>query len=97
VFALAGVGLASWQLTKVGLPESCMSDPVAEFVNTLPSADWWPEYLFATGGCGAKLAPILGLTVPEWSLLWFSLFALLSVLSLVRIFLVGNRKNRKEL
>ena len=79
VCSLAGILFASWQLTKVGAAESCLADPVAEFVNTLSSANWWPEYLFATGGCGAKLPPILGLSVPVWSLIWFVAFAVLSV------------------
>ena len=79
VCSLAGIIFASWQLTKVGAAESCLADPVAEFVNTLSGADWWPEYLFATGGCGAKLAPILGLSVPVWSLIWFAVFAVFSL------------------
>jgi protein dithiol:quinone oxidoreductase len=74
--AVGGLAFAGLQLTKTGLAESCLADPVGEFVNTLPSANWWPEYLFATGGCGAKFPPILGLSVPVWSLLGFAFFSL---------------------
>ncbi len=77
--AVAGVAFASLQLGKTGLAESCLADPVGDFVNTLPSANWWPEYLFATGGCGTQFPPILGLNVPVWSLIWFGVFAAISM------------------
>ena len=75
ICASAGLAFTGLQLSKSSLAESCLADPVAEFVNTLPSANWWPEYLFATGGCGAKFPPILGLSVPVWSMIWFAIIA----------------------
>ncbi len=83
LFAVAGVMFASIQLTKSGLAESCLADPVGDFVNTLPGANWWPEYLYANGGCGTKFPPILGLSVPVWSLVWFCIFAAISMILLV--------------
>jgi len=76
--ALAGTGLAFaiWQLTKGGSMTSCLADPIGDFVNGLPSAIWWPEFLFATGGCADKYPPVLGVAVPVWALIWFAMFAL---------------------
>ena len=77
--SVVGMAFVSIQLGKTGLAESCLADPVGDFVNSLPGANWWPEYLFATGGCGTQFPPILGLSVPVWSLIWFAVFAILSL------------------
>ena len=79
VIACVGAGCALWQLSKGDTMQSCLADPLGNFVNTLPSANWWPEYFFATGGCADKYPPILGITVAAWSLLWFGLFAAFSL------------------
>ncbi|WP_374336644.1 disulfide bond formation protein B [Methyloversatilis sp.] len=63
---------------------SCGLDPVEDFVNSLPPAQWLPQLFFADGACGAKLPPILGLDIPEWSLLWLALLALVAVLLSLR-------------
>ena len=76
LFAFCGLALATWQVSKGHTMKSCMEDPIGTFVNGLPSSDWWPEYFFATGGCGDVYPPLLGLTVPLWSLVWFATFAL---------------------
>jgi disulfide bond formation protein DsbB len=68
--ATAGAGLALWQVLKGSSMESCQRDPIGIFVNGLPMADWWPQYLFATGGCADKYST-LGVPVPVWSLVCF--------------------------
>jgi protein dithiol:quinone oxidoreductase len=78
VIASAGLGLAAWQVTKGDSMTSCLADPIGEFVNGLPSANWWPEFLFANGGCADKYSPILGIPVPAWSLIWFIAFVILT-------------------
>ena len=70
----AGLILAIWQVNKGASMKSCLSDPVGEFVNGLPSANWWPEFLFANGGCADVFPPILGLHVPQWSMVCFAAF-----------------------
>ena len=70
-----GIGVAGWHLTKGVSMTSCLADPIGDFVNGLPMANWWPEYLFATGGCADKHPPILGLSAAGWSLVWFCVFA----------------------
>jgi disulfide bond formation protein DsbB len=75
LWAAAGLALAIWLVSKGHTMKSCIEDPVGVFVNGLPPAtDWWPEFFWATGGCGDTYPPILGLTVPVWALVWFALF-----------------------
>lgn len=74
--ATLGLGLAIWQQLKGGSMTSCLADPIGDFVNGLPSANWWPEFLFATGGCADKYPPVLGITVPVWALIWFAALSL---------------------
>ncbi len=81
--AMAGLYFAGWQLTKGESMTSCGSDPIGQFVNGLPMRDWWPDYFLATGGCADKYPPILGLSLPMWSLICFvSLFLIGIVLEL---------------
>ncbi|MFM7293623.1 MAG: disulfide bond formation protein B [Burkholderiales bacterium] len=89
VFVAAGVaamggGLALWQVLKGSDMTSCQRDPIGIFVNQLPMADWWPEYLFATGGCADKYST-LGLPVPVWSLICFAGLTGLLVLVAIKL------------
>jgi protein dithiol:quinone oxidoreductase len=74
VFALTGAALALWQVTKGDTMTSCDTDPVGLFVYALPMRSWWPAFLAAYGGCADKIPPILGISVPLWSFLWFAVF-----------------------
>ena len=82
--ASTGAGFAIWQLSKGGVMQTCLADPIGQFVNGLPSANWWPEFFFATGGCADKYPSILGLSVATWSLVWFCVLALFSTALIVR-------------
>ncbi len=84
LIASTGASFAIWQLSKGDTMQSCLADPVGTFVNTLPSANWWPEYLFATGGCADKYPPILGITLAAWSLIWFGLLAAFSTALMIK-------------
>ena len=83
LFAGAGTGLSLWQVSKGASMTTCLADPIGEFVNGLPSANWWPEFFFATGGCADKYPPIFGLYVPQWSLVWFTVFLILITVALI--------------
>ncbi|MEO8102400.1 MAG: disulfide bond formation protein B [Betaproteobacteria bacterium] len=83
--ATAGLGLSTWQINKGASMTSCLDDPIGEFVNGLPPANWWPEYFFANGGCADKYPPILGLHVPQWSLFWFAILAALITFILITV------------
>lgn len=73
-FAAIGAALALWQVTKGDSMTSCDTDLVGQIVYALPTRALWPEFLAAYGGCADKFPPILGLSAPLWSFLWFAGF-----------------------
>jgi disulfide bond formation protein DsbB len=73
--ALSGAGVALHQLYVIAHPDiSCGIDPVQTFVNNLPFADWLPTVFLAEGMCGTPYDPFLGLSLPQWALVWFVIF-----------------------
>ena len=68
--AIAGMGMAAWQISKGASLTGCLQDPVGIFVNGLPTANYIPQYFFANGSC-ADAYSALGLPVPVWSLICF--------------------------
>ena len=79
---LTGAGVALHQLYVIAHPDiSCGIDPVQTAVNNLPFADWLPTVFLAEGMCGTPYDPFLGLSIPQWSLIWFVVFTI--ALSLV--------------
>ena len=79
--AAAGAAVAGRHVYVLYNPSvSCGLDPVEDFVNSLPPAQWLPQAFFADGACGAKLPPLFGLDIPEWSLVWLVALALTAVL-----------------
>ena len=90
LFASAGIGLAIWQVTKGASMTSCLSDPIGEFVNGLPPANWWPEYFFANGGCADKYPAIMGLYAPQWSLVWFAV-----IIGMITVALLATLRRRR--
>ncbi|MBE0619804.1 MAG: disulfide bond formation protein B [Burkholderiales bacterium] len=79
--ALAGLGVAIRHVWVLYHPKfGCGIDVLAQFVNDLPTAKLLPWLFHASGECTAPHAPILGLQVPEWSLIWFSLLFLAALI-----------------
>lgn len=75
--ALAGLGVAVRHVWVLYHPKfGCGIDVLEQFVNELPTAKLLPWLLHASGECTTPQEPILGLQVPEWSIIWFSLFLL---------------------
>lgn len=76
--ALAGAGVAGWQLWIKSQPSaSCGIDPLETSLNRIPTAEFLPFLFRADGLCTTEYDPILGLSVPQWSLLWFIVFVIL--------------------
>lgn len=74
--ALAGAGSAGWHLWIKAHPgTSCGIDPLETALNALPSAKWLGFLFNADGLCAATYPPILGLSIPQWSLTWFLILA----------------------
>ena len=83
--AIAGAGTAGWHLWVQAHPGvSCGIDPLETALNTIPSATLLPLLFKADGLCATPYAPILGLSIPQWSLLWFVLFVLVLVRAMTK-------------
>src|SRR5487761_1973802 len=55
------------------------SAALEQIVNDLPTAKLLPWLFHASGDCAASHEPILGLQVPEWSLVWFGLLLVAAI------------------
>jgi protein dithiol:quinone oxidoreductase len=91
VVSACGVGLALWQVLKGSEMLSCQRDPIGIFVNGLPTADWFPEYFFANGGCADKYVT-LGLPVPVWSLICFGCLILACAFAAIQLRKLAHNK-----
>lgn len=75
--ALSGAGTAGWHLwVKANPTVSCGIDPLETSLNKIPTAELMPFLFKADGLCATPYPPILGLSIPQWSLLWFVVFTL---------------------
>ncbi|CAN5203637.1 disulfide bond formation protein B [soil metagenome] len=75
--ALGGAGSASWHLWVKAHPEvSCGIDPLETSLNKIPPAELMPYLFKADGFCTTEYPPLLGLSIPQWSLLSFLVFAI---------------------
>lgn len=75
--SLAGIGAAGWHLwVKANPTVSCGIDPLETSLNTIPTAKLLPFLFKADGLCTTEYDPILGLSIPQWSLAWFVIFAI---------------------
>ncbi len=84
---LAGAAVAAYHVSILMRPsEQCGIDPVENFVNRLPMAQWWPSMFSANGFCNANLPLIFGLSIPLWSLI-----ALLGTVLLWAVFVYKRR------
>ena len=73
-----GVAVAGHHVWLLSHPsESCGIDPLETWINQFQLANGLPWLFKADGLCSAKLPTILGLQVPEWSLLWFGVILLI--------------------
>jgi disulfide bond formation protein DsbB len=83
--ALGGAAVAGWHLWVKAHPTvSCGIDPLETSLNKIPTAELLPFMFKADGLCTTEYAPILGLSIPQWSLLWFAVFAVLLIWASLR-------------
>ena len=88
--ALAGLATAGWHLWIKAHPTvSCGIDPLETSLNTIPTARLLPFLFQADGLCTTEYAPIIGLSIPQWSLIWFAVLAV--VLGLTAARRIGSR------
>lgn len=75
--AIAGAGIAIRHLWVKAHPTiSCGIDVLEVFLNKIVFANWLPTLFQADGLCTTEYDPILGLSIPTWALIWFTLFAI---------------------
>lgn len=86
--SLTGAGIAMRHLWIKAHPTiSCGIDPLETSLNKIFIAQWLPALFQADGLCTTEYDPILGLSIPEWALAWFAIFAI------ALIFLALRRKS----
>ena len=81
-YGAAVAGHHVWLLSHPS--ESCGIDPLETWINQFQLANSFPWLFKADGLCSAKLPAILGLQVPEWSLLWFGVLLLVLLVTCFR-------------
>jgi disulfide bond formation protein DsbB len=76
--ALTGAGIAGHHVWLMAHPgSSCGIDPLETPLNSIFTARLLPFLFQADGLCTTEYPPILGLSIPQWSFLWFVVFVLL--------------------
>ena len=76
LFAIVGIGISMRHSYLQHFPpatESCGGD-LEMLVNTLPLTQALPRIFAGTGSCSAVDWKMLGLSIPEWALVWFAAF-----------------------
>ena len=85
IFASYGLGVAIRHVWVLSHPDSsCGIDPLETWINQFQLTNYFSWIFKADGFCTAKLPTILGLQVPEWSLVWFSIFWIVLLLTFFR-------------
>ncbi len=83
--SLSGIGVAGRHLWVQAHPEvSCGLDPLEVMLNIPVTAKLWPDMFKADGMCTSGYDAILGLSVPQWSMVWFVLLTLVLCLVIFR-------------
>ena len=82
---LAGLCVAGYHVSLLLDPTAtCGIDPIENWINALPTAKWLPQVFEADGLCVGPMPPVLGLSVPVWSLIWLLILSLTLVVGMIR-------------
>jgi len=84
--ALTGAGIASrhsWLQRFPSPSYSCGAD-LEYLLDTFPFAKALPAIFSGTGECSKVQWRMLGLSIPEWALIWFVVFAIVALVVIVR-------------
>jgi len=83
--ALGGLGVVGKHLYVLANPGfSCGIDPMETMLNKIPTATLLPWLFQADGLCENATDGLFGLSIPQWSAVWFVLLTLTLVWVLVR-------------
>lgn len=86
LFAVLGGGVAAWHSWLQRFPPpslSCGTD-LWYLLDTFPLAKALPVIFQGTGECTEVQWRFLGLSIPEWALVWFAIFLVAAVVAVVR-------------
>ena len=87
--ALTGVGIAGRHVWLQMNPQGLSCGPgLAAMLENFPLTDVLPKVFRGSGDCSEAAWTLLGLTIADWSLLWFV------ILSVATIFIVFTRRFR---
>lgn len=93
-FAIFGFAVACRQIYVIINPTiSCGLDPLEVFINQFALTQSAPWFFKADGFCSAPLPPLLGLSVPTWSVIWFAI--LLTSLMITLLVSSSTKKSKK--
>jgi disulfide bond formation protein DsbB len=82
--SITGVTIAIRHAWVIIHPEtSCGIDPLEVLINNFHLASLLPWFFKADGFCSASLPPVIGLSVPEWSLLFFITLSIIIFINVV--------------
>jgi disulfide bond formation protein DsbB len=85
VSGIAGLGVVGKHLYVLANPGfSCGIDPLTTTLNQIPTATLMPWLFKADGWCEAATDQIIGLSIPQWSAIWFAALTLALGLLLMR-------------
>jgi disulfide bond formation protein DsbB len=87
LFAAAGGGVAirhSWLQHFPAPSFSCGAD-LGYLLNTFPLARALPAIFEGTGECSKVDWRLLGLSIPEWALVWFVILAAVAIYAVIRM------------
>ena len=84
IFSMFGLGVVVRHICVIYNPTvSCGLDPLEVWINQWTVVRWFDWFFKADGLCSAPLPPVLGLSVPFWSLIWLSLLTVTLLLELI--------------
>lgn len=79
----AGIAIRHWWV-KAHPTISCGIDTLEVSLNKIFFARWLPALFQADGLCTTEYAPILGLSIPQWALVWFTIFTVILIFIALR-------------
>ena len=85
VGAVTGLGYVGKHLYVLANPGfSCGIDPMETFLNKIPTAEFMPWLFRADGLCEDARDTLFGLSIPQWSGVWFAIITIALLYALVR-------------
>ena len=87
--ALTGAGIAGWHVWLQMNPQGMSCGPgLATMLENFPLTEVLPKVFRGSGDCSESAWRLLGMTIADWSLLWFV------VLSAATMYILLNRRFR---